>query len=130
MLNAVWQSKNSSPYFNILKIIFSDPFGSRSLFSVTLNIEFRSNVDECPIDTPRKGITDSSAESASVAQLGACPTGDQEVAGSTAGLAIYISGACSWNIFYGHPLPSLIQKGRLSGSGERMCTIFVNSLED
>ena len=35
-----------------------------------------------------------------------------------------------WNIFYGHSLPSLIQEGQLSVSGERMCTILVNRLED
>ena len=32
-------------------------------------------------------------------------------------------------IFYGHSLP-LIQEGQLSVSGERMCTILVNHLED
>ena len=38
---------------------------------------------------------------ASVAQLDARPTGDQEVAGSTPA-----DGDWSWNIFYGHSLPS------------------------
>ena len=44
---------------------------------------------------------------ASVAHLDARPTGDQEVAGSTpAKLATFFRGAWSWNIFYGHSLPS------------------------
>ena len=43
---------------------------------------------------------------ASVAQLDARPTGDQEVVGSThAGLATFFHGDWSWNIFYGHSLP-------------------------
>ena len=37
---------------------------------------------------------------ASVVQLDVCPTGDQEVASST------FHGDRSWNIFYGHSLPS------------------------
>ena len=36
----------------------------------------------------------------------------------------------SWNIFYGHSLPSTIQEGQLTVSGERMCTTLVNSSED
>ena len=44
---------------------------------------------------------------ASVAQLDARPTGDQEVAGSTpAEVGNILCGDWSWNIFYGHSLPS------------------------
>ena len=46
-------------------------------------------------------------EPASVAQLDASPTGDQEVAGSTPpGRQHSFVGIGSWNIFYGHFLPS------------------------
>ena len=59
---------------------------------------------------------------ASVAQLDVRPTGDQEVAGSTpANHEIFSAVILS--------LP-LIQVGQLSVSGERMCTILVNRLED
>ena len=44
--------------------------------------------------------------------------------------ATFFCGDWSWNIFCGHSLPSLIQEGQLSVSGERMCTILVNRLED
>ena len=44
---------------------------------------------------------------ASVAQLDARLTGDQEVAGWTpTRLAAFFRGDWSWNIFYGHSLPS------------------------
>ena len=67
---------------------------------------------------------------ASVAQLDVPPTGDQEVAGPH-----LVSNTLSWR--FDHeifstvilPLP-LIQEGQLSVSGERMCTILVNRLED
>ena len=56
-------------------------------------------------------------------------TGDQEVAGSTP--------AEVGNILIDHEIFStvilsfpLIQEGQLSVSGERMCTILVNRLED
>ena len=52
-------------------------------------------------------------------------TGEEEVAGST---PAEVGNILSWNIFYGHSLPSLIQEGQLSVSG--MCTILVNRLED
>ena len=43
---------------------------------------------------------------ASVAQLAACPTGDQEVVGLTpTWLATFFRGDWSWNIFYGYSLP-------------------------
>ena len=64
---------------------------------------------------------------ASVAQLDARPTGDQEVAGSTP--------ACQQHSFveieydYGHSL-QLVQEGQLTVSGERMCTIPVNRFGD
>ena len=42
-----------------------------------------------------------------VAQLDARPTGDQEAAGSTlAGSATFFHEDWSWDIFYGHSLPS------------------------
>ena len=41
--------------------------------------------------------------------------------------ATFFCGDRSWNIFYGHSLPSA---GQLSVSGERICTILVNHLED
>ena len=70
-------------------------------------------------------------ERASVAQLDARPTGDQEVAGSIpAGSATFFmeidNERFSTTIF---SLP-LIQIGQLSVSGERMCTILVNHLEN
>ena len=68
---------------------------------------------------------------ASVAQLDARPTGDQEVAGSTpAGLAYSFMEIWSWNIFYSHSLPSADSRGQLSFSGKRMCTILVNHFKD
>ena len=66
---------------------------------------------------------------AAVAQLDGRPTGDQEIAGSTS--------AEVGNILIDHEMFStvilslpLIQEGQLSVSGERMCTILVNRLED
>ena len=38
--------------------------------------------------------------------------------------ATFFRGDWSWNIFYGHSLPSAVQEGQLSVSGERMCTIL------
>ena len=60
------------------------------------------------------------------------PTGDQEVAGST---LAEVGNILSWRLimkyflwaFFSLPL---IQEGQLSVSGERMCTILVNRLED
>ena len=69
---------------------------------------------------------------ASVAQLDARPTGDQEVAGST---PAEVGNILSWRFDYeifstvNLSLP-LIQEGQLSVSGERMCTILVKRLED
>ena len=60
------------------------------------------------------------------------PTGDQEVAGST---PAEVGSILSWR--FDHEIFStvilslpLIQEGQLSVSGERMCTILVNRLED
>ena len=67
---------------------------------------------------------------ASVAQLDMCPTGDQEVAGSTpAGSATFFRG---YHEIFSTVILSLplIQEGQLSVSGKRMCTILVNYLED
>ena len=65
-----------------------------------------------------------------MAQLDARPTGDQEVAASTpAGSATFI--VIDHEIFSTVILSlPLIQEGQLSASGERMCTILVNHLED
>ena len=65
-----------------------------------------------------------------MAQLDGHMTGGQEVAGLTpAGLATFFLGDKSRNIFYGHSLPSTDLR-RASVSGERICTILVNRLED
>ena len=53
------------------------------------------------------------------------PTGDQEVAGST---PAEVGNILSWRLIMKY-FP-LIQEGQLSVSGERMCTILVNRLED
>ena len=67
---------------------------------------------------------------ASVAQLDVCPTGDQQVVGLTpAESASFVE--VDHEIFSMVILSlSLIQEGQLSVSGERMCTILVNHLED
>ena len=59
------------------------------------------------------------------------PTGDQEVAGST---PAEVGNILSWRLIMKYFLVifflPLIQEGQLSVSGERMCTILVNRLED
>ena len=68
---------------------------------------------------------------ASVAQLDACLTGDQEVAGSTPPSRQHSFMEIDHEIFSMVILSlPLIQEGQLSVSGERMCTILVNCLED
>ena len=63
-----------------------------------------------------------------VAQLNAHPTRDQEVAGSTwQGSATFFHGDLIMKYFLSLPP---IQEGQLSVSGERMCMILVNRLED
>ena len=69
---------------------------------------------------------------ASVAQLDARPTGDQEAVGST---PTEVGNILSWRL--GHEIFStvilclpLIQEGQLSVSGDRMCAILVNCLAD
>ena len=59
------------------------------------------------------------------------PTGDQEVAGST---PAEVGNILSWRLIMKYStvilsLP-LIEEGQLSVSGERMCTVLVNRLED
>ena len=67
---------------------------------------------------------------ASVAQLDARPTGDQEVAVST-GLGNILSWRFDHEIFSTAILSLLlIQEGQLSVSGKRICTILVNRFED
>ena len=67
---------------------------------------------------------------ASVAQLDG-PTSDQEIAGST---PAEVGNILSWRLIeiFSTVILSLplIQEGQLSVSGERMCTILVNRLED
>ena len=59
------------------------------------------------------------------------PTGDQEVAGSTPAEVGNILSKIDHEIFSTVILSlPLIQEGQLSVSGERMCTILVNRLED
>ena len=67
---------------------------------------------------------------ASMAQLDARPTGDQQVAGSTPAEVGNI--LCDDYEIFSVVILSLllIQEGQLSVSGERMCTILVNQLED
>ena len=59
------------------------------------------------------------------------PTGDQEIAGSTpigsATSFVEIDHEIFSTVILSFPL---IQEGQLSVSGERMCTILVNRLED
>ena len=64
-----------------------------------------------------------------MAQLGARPTGDQTVAGSSSPGRQHSFVQTDHEIFSKVVLP-LIQEGHLSVSGERMCTILVNRLED
>ena len=71
---------------------------------------------------------------ASVVQLDARQTGDQEVAGSTPPPRL---GRQHSFVEIDHEIFStvilslpMIQEGQLSVSGERMCTILVNRLED
>ena len=59
------------------------------------------------------------------------PTGDQEVAGSTPPRSVTFFVEIDHEIFSTVILSlPLIQEGQLSVSGERMCTILVNRLED
>ena len=55
------------------------------------------------------------------------PTGDQEVAGST---PAEVGNILSWRLITVILSLPLIQEGQLSVSGEGMCTILVNHLED
>ena len=56
---------------------------------------------------PVQGDIQLTLQPASMAQLDAGPTGDQEVAGSTlAGSATFFRESWSYDIFYGHSLPS------------------------
>ena len=55
------------------------------------------------------------------------PTGDQEVAGST---PAEVGNILLWRLITVILSLPLIQEGQLSVSGERMCTILVNRLEE
>ena len=73
----------------------------------------------------------SGALPAPVAQLDARPTGDQVVAGSTPAGQQHSFVEIDHEIFSTFILSlPLIQEGQLSVSGERMCTMLVNPLED
>ena len=68
-----------------------------------------------------------------MAQLDVHPTGDQEVAGSTpTRSATFFRGDLFDHEIFSTVILSLplIQEAQLSVSGERMCTILVNRLED
>ena len=67
-----------------------------------------------------------------MAQLDACPSGDQEVMGSTPRRGQQYSFMEIDHEIFSTVILSLllIQEGQLSVSGERMCTILVNRLED
>ena len=66
-----------------------------------------------------------------MAQLDESPTGDQEVVGPTPPGQQHSFVLIEHGIFSTVILsPPLIQEGQLSVSGERMCTILVNRLED
>ena len=66
-----------------------------------------------------------------MAQLDVRPTGDQEVVGSTPANRQHSFVEIDHEIFSMVVLSLLlIQEGQLSVSGERMCTILVNGLED
>ena len=68
---------------------------------------------------------------ASVAQSDARRTCDQEVAGSTPAGSAHSFMKINHEIFSTVILSlPLIQEGQLSVSGERLCTILVNHLED
>ena len=70
-------------------------------------------------------------QSASVAQLDARLTGDQEVAGQPLSGRQYSFVEIDHEIFSMVILSlPLIQEGQLSVSGKRMCTILVSHLED
>ena len=71
------------------------------------------------------------ARPASLAQLDEHQSGDEEIVGSNpAGSSTYFNGDWSWNISYGHYLPSADSRTAIVSSGKRMCTILVNPLED
>ena len=64
-----------------------------------------------------------------MAQLDARPTGDQEVAGSTpAGSATFFRGDLIMKYFLRSFSP--FREGQFSVSGERMCTVLLNRIED
>ena len=67
-----------------------------------------------------------------MAQLDVRPTGDQEVVGSTSARSTTFFCGDSIMKYFLRVILSLplIQEGQFSGSGERMCTILVNCLED
>ena len=77
------------------------------------------------------GILHFLIQPASVVQLDARPTGDQEVTGSTpAGSATFFRGDFIMKYFLRSFSPSADSRRAGVISGERMCTILVNRLED
>ena len=62
---------------------------------------------------------------ASEALLDVCLTGDQEVAGLTpAGSATFFRGDLSWNIFYGHSLPSADTRRAVVSFWQKECAQY------
>ena len=78
-----------------------------------------------------KATVFNTSKPASVAQLDARPTGDQEVTVSNpaedGNILVEIDHEIFSTVILSLPL---IQEGQSSVSGERMCTILVNRLED
>ena len=69
-------------------------------------------------------------EPASVAQLDAGLTGGQEVEGlNLTGLATVFCGDWSWNIFYGHSLPSTDSNRAVVSFWQKHYTVLVYHLE-
>ena len=65
-----------------------------------------------------------------MALLDARPTGDQEVAGSTPAVSATFEEIDSKLFSTANLSRPLIKEGQFSVSGERICTILVNRLED
>ena len=94
----------------------------------------RSDAAECSIlsGSPLFAKFNHFSPPASVAHLDEPPTGDQEVVGSTPRRGQQHSFVEIDHEIFSTVILSLllIQEGQLSVSGERMCTILVNCLED
>ena len=113
-LRMVW--RYACGFFRILKLFFITGFLLQYLGRwyrtngplVNLPIFNTSNKNKAgDINSPWNLLVYSAGQGLTLSQLDACPTGDQEVAGSIpARFATFFHGDWSWNIFYGHYLPS------------------------